>query len=64
MEEKMTLDQQCEKCGQIYGMTFYEDRRIPGADGFGDVIIGRLSCPVCGFETIAYSQSPPGDNLI
>lgn len=46
---KHTLD--CPKCRS--GLVFYEHRRILSRDEFSEYGIGRLSCPVCGYEELS-----------
>ena len=60
---KYRLPDSCPKC-HSRGIVFYEDRRVPGGDGYGDVVIGRLSCALCGREEVAYSQPESLNNLI
>jgi hypothetical protein len=53
----------CPKCKGP--AIFYESRRIPTRDGYGEIAIGMLSCAGCGKEEIAYKEVLPAwwDNL-
>jgi len=50
---KWPTDDDCVSCGAS-GMVFYRQRSIPHGSGIGEVHIGRLSCPVCGAESMSY----------
>ena len=52
----------CPGCGEP-GLIFYESRRIPD-EVIGDIITGRLSCCVCGWEdacSYCYDYQVPGN---
>ena len=43
---------------------FYENRRIPTRDGFGELAIGILSCPLGHKDEIGYCvPAKTGENL-
>ena len=48
----------CPGCSSE-GMLFYVSRRIASPDGLGVKEIGLLSCPVCGAESWAISDTMP-----